>query len=639
VIGEPDGPRAIVGRDHERAAVVGTLDDGGPLVIFVHGTGGIGKSTLLRALAHDARVRGAAVVRLDCEAFEPTGQGFVDALNASLGAPVHTAAEAAAAVAALGDIVLLIVDAYEVFRISDSWLRSLFVPMLDDRVRIVIASREPPVSAWFAARGASERFRSMRLGPLDEVGAHELLSRAGVGRIDARVINRIARGHPLFLEIGAVALRETPELPVEEVAIPRIVDQLTQLYLDRLDARTRRLLDAAGVVRRVTASLLEAMLPDVDVDEGLERLASLPFVEEGADGLRLHETVQSAIAARLRSRDPQRHRDYRAAAWRSLRASVGKASRSELWRYTADMLFLLENPDVREAFFPTTAHLYAVEPARAEDEAAIVEMVVAHEPEESVAALHAWWEARPEAFRVARDRSGVVAGFTTLIDAASLPYNLARADPVVVAWRQHLSSHPLPGSQRALFQRWELSRDHGEEPSPVQAALWLDIKRAYMEMRPHLGRLYSVVTDPAPYADALATLGFSISRVPIRVGHEVTPIWLDFGPESVDGWLTRLAAAELGIVPEKLLDPDNRELVLDGRRVPLSPLEFGVFDCLSAHPGSAVSRATLIEEVWGHKYLGGSNVVDVVIRSLRRKLGDGGPTIETVRGLGYRLKT
>jgi DNA-binding response OmpR family regulator len=79
--------------------------------------------------------------------------------------------------------------------------------------------------------------------------------------------------------------------------------------------------------------------------------------------------------------------------------------------------------------------------------------------------------------------------------------------------------------------------------------------------------------------------------------------------------------------------------VLDGRRVPLSPLEFGVFDCLSAQTGNAVSRATLIEEVWGHKYLGGSNVVDVVIRSLRKKLGDDGPTIETVRGLGYRLKT
>ena len=51
-----------------------------------------------------------------------------------------------------------------------------------------------------------------------------------------------------------------------------------------------------------------------------------------------------------------------------------------------------------------------------------------------------------------------------------------------------------------------------------------------------------------------------------------------------------------------------------------------------------VSRADLLREVWGTSYDGGSNTVDVVIRSLRRKLGAVADRIETVRGVGYRLR-
>ena len=76
--------------------------------------------------------------------------------------------------------------------------------------------------------------------------------------------------------------------------------------------------------------------------------------------------------------------------------------------------------------------------------------------------------------------------------------------------------------------------------------------------------------------------------------------WLDFGPESVDGWLARLAAAELGVKPGGLLGAANRELTLDDGRVALTALEFGVLRCLLAQKGKAVSRATLIEQAWGH---------------------------------------
>ena len=76
-----------------------------------------------------------------------------------------------------------------------------------------------------------------------------------------------------------------------------------------------------------------------------------------------------------------------------------------------------------------------------------------------------------------------------------------------------------------------------------------------------------------------------------------------------------------------------------GERVALTPLEFGLFSHLRQCEGKAVSRNDLLREVWGTEFTGGSNVVDAVVRSLRRKLGTAAPAVETVRGSGYRLRS
>jgi len=94
--------------------------------------------------------------------------------------------------------------------------------------------------------------------------------------------------------------------------------------------------------------------------------------------------------------------------------------------------------------------------------------------------------------------------------------------------------------------------------------------------------------------------------------------------------------AELGIEPE-MLDTQSHELVLDGHRVKLTKLEFEVFRYLYTRKGTAVSRASLVEDVWGWKHTG-SNVIEAVMRTLRKKLGDKSESIETIRGLGYRFR-
>jgi DNA-binding response OmpR family regulator len=107
----------------------------------------------------------------------------------------------------------------------------------------------------------------------------------------------------------------------------------------------------------------------------------------------------------------------------------------------------------------------------------------------------------------------------------------------------------------------------------------------------------------------------------------------------VDGWLAALAATELGIERTPVLDTEARELVVNGTRMALTPLEFGVMKYLSDREGQAVSRTDLLRTVWDTSYFGGSNVVDTVVRSLRRKLGPYAKQLEAVTGVGYRLRS
>ncbi len=83
------------------------------------------------------------------------------------------------------------------------------------------------------------------------------------------------------------------------------------------------------------------------------------------------------------------------------------------------------------------------------------------------------------------------------------------------------------------------------------------------------------------------------------------------------------------------LDLRTRRAAVAGRTVDLSAREFALVEAFLRHPGQVLSREQLLSNVWGYDFDPGSNVVDVYVRYLRKKLGPG--HIETVRGMGYRL--
>jgi two-component system copper resistance phosphate regulon response regulator CusR len=84
------------------------------------------------------------------------------------------------------------------------------------------------------------------------------------------------------------------------------------------------------------------------------------------------------------------------------------------------------------------------------------------------------------------------------------------------------------------------------------------------------------------------------------------------------------------------LDLRTRRVTVDERSLELTAREFALAEMFFRHPGQVLSREQLLSQVWGYDYDPGSNVVDVYVGYLRKKLGEG--WISTVRGMGYRLE-
>jgi DNA-binding response OmpR family regulator len=110
-----------------------------------------------------------------------------------------------------------------------------------------------------------------------------------------------------------------------------------------------------------------------------------------------------------------------------------------------------------------------------------------------------------------------------------------------------------------------------------------------------------------------------VARVRVHLRH---------GGDSTDGSRIRGGAVQLDLA--------RRRAQVEDRIVDLSDREFRLLYHLVSHPGEVVSRERLLSEVWGYSFDPGSNVVDVCVRRLRKKLGCA-DAIETVRNVGYRV--
>jgi two-component system, OmpR family, response regulator len=123
------------------------------------------------------------------------------------------------------------------------------------------------------------------------------------------------------------------------------------------------------------------------------------------------------------------------------------------------------------------------------------------------------------------------------------------------------------------------------------------------------------VTKPFAFAELVARL-----RALVRRGAVPRPVLLEVG--------------------DLRLDPGRREVHRGATPLRLTPREFAVLECLMRAAGQVVSKTQLLEKVWDFAFEPESNVVEVYVANLRRKIDRpvGGSRVETVRGAGYRLR-
>ena len=518
------------------------------MVVFIHGPGGIGKTGLIAAAASSLDP-GVRFVAFDCREIEPTPKGLLARLGAALGLE-ESERDLEHVVACLRRDprrTVLALDTYETCGLIDSWVRQTFVPALPETLLTIIAGRAPPSPAWLTTPGWQDLFHEIELRALPPPDAEQMLMARGLEPPRARLVNRFAHGHPLALELAAAAMRERPDLEIDFAPSPKLVHQLTQAFVAELPAETIEAVEAGSTVRRITEPILGALLGRPSVREAFERLHRLPFVDSTTAGVIIHDVVRETLARDLAQRDPRRYTDYRWRAWRFFTQESQRSGGGSLWHPTADLLYLISNPNVREGFFPQGAAEYAIESAISGDGEEIAAIATSGEGREAARWIMRWWDRHPETFRVARDAHGLVAAFYVLFQPTEVDRALLVADPVTAAWAQELETHPVGRRERVLFLRRWLSRDVGEAPSPAQGACWIDIKRTYMELRPRLRRLYATVTDLAAYAPMVVPLGFTpLPAANVELGGVTYhAAGLDFGPSSVDGWLSGLIEAEL----------------------------------------------------------------------------------------------
>jgi hypothetical protein len=255
-------PRPVFGRESELGLLSEVMHASGPRVIHVYGISGIGKSALVSEFAAIWRSRKRTVLLLDGRAIEPTESGFQHELSRQLRIGRPTLGGIVRVLSKRNRPVVIVLDSYELLALLDAWLRQVFLSRLRKNVRLVLVSRFAPAPQWTETPEWRGSFRSLDLGPLDDVASFDLLGSLGADETRARAIATFARGHPLALVMAGAASTQLPSGPNRTPQ--RAISAIAQRFLAEIEEpQLREAVRAASVVRRVTRSLLRALMPSL----------------------------------------------------------------------------------------------------------------------------------------------------------------------------------------------------------------------------------------------------------------------------------------------------------------------------------------------------------------------------------------
>jgi hypothetical protein len=562
--------RELVGRQAELALVDDLVEDPdrSVAVVWFHGPGGVGKSSLLRAVAERTTT---PTVLLDAVDLDPTPVGILEALVGAAGLTTPASGDLDT-LASLPDDLVVLLDGAERLRDLEGWLRRELFPRLPARVLVVVAGRHPPDEAWRTDAGWDALLRVVALRNLTPHEAAAVLRGRGVPDEAVDGLVAATRGHPLALVIaadtllaeagadtdaGATAHRAAGLLEEHPDAAARLLGRFVD---DVVDPLHRRALHVCGHARRVDRAMLAEVLEidDATADEVLAWLRDRPYVTAHPDGLAVHEVVRDALDRDLRWRDrdafAQLHRLIRRFVVRRLERESGREAR----RAAADLLHLHRgNPTAAELWDADRAEVLLPRPPEPSERPTVDRLLTAVHGTAFGATLGRWLDAQPGAFRVLEDAEGLLRAVAAIVRLDAAAAADVEADPVARFVTAELARRraPAPGEPTLYHLLAEPAEPH------LASAIGMTMATVSLDAWQLPGLGWVVLTSPAEerWAPVWQYVGCErLGSVTLADGTEIGVWARDFARSPFAVWLDELEVRELdtsGETPPPIASP------------------------------------------------------------------------------------
>jgi len=456
----------FVGRHRELASFDDALAGCSPRrVLFVHGQGGIGKTTLLQEFRARAQGAGRSVVQIDGRDVDPSPEGLDTAARLALDRQDDRRSTAGLLAGAV-----LLVDGYEQLAPIDGWLRDELIPGLRAESVVVLAGRDPPAAPWRTDSGWRQLVAVHRLDPFDPVESGELLAHAGVAPPLRQQLLALGRGHPLTMALLA-DLAATGEVPDTLADAPDLISALLESYLRDVpsDAHLTGLITCA--IAWLTTEELLAQLIGADAPAVWQWLAQRPFVITGPRGLVTHDLARDVLDAEFERRAPERFRATRWTIYTHAVAGLRAGTGLDRPLHAQQVLYLLRTSPITTAISALRAQGTAtIVPAHPDEHDQVCAIIEQFQGPASADLARGWLGEQPDHLSVVRTGDGV-AGFAYHLMCPSSGAMEDR-DPVVRAILDHVvrDGPTRPGELIDIVRFGGGAREHQRDLYGVLAA-------------------------------------------------------------------------------------------------------------------------------------------------------------------------
>ena len=466
----------LCGRSEELASIASALD--APelpyCVLSVFGPGGVGKSTLLHAVAALCQERDIPSYSLDGASLDPTPEGFLSALDASGFDRNATRRQ------------VLLLDGLELVQPLESWLRSTLVPGFADGTLTILAGRKPVGAIWRGDPAWNGLIRTLSLRNLPPADAKTFLVRRGVpDALHASILDS-THGYPLALTLSCDVFDQRGETALTNPQpAPDLVRGLIERFLDDTPTPDHRaVLEVAALLRVTTETALLEILgcDERHASDLFGWLSSLSLVETTSPGIAPHPVVRDALLADLRWRNPERWIDIHRKARAYYRARLSDASDREGQRLLWDYVYLhRDNPIVKGAFAWQDAGAYA-DVARPDEGKTLEGWVDRFEGQLAASRFRYWWAHPAASVTVFRGgETGEPLGFLMQLDLGRISDADRESDPAAAKAIDYIeTTAPLRPGERATYFRFWMARDTYHGVSPVQSLVIVNTVRHYL---------------------------------------------------------------------------------------------------------------------------------------------------------------